>query len=80
MENRNNRVARLISAEKKVVIGMVGKYAAIQDSYISVVESLKHACAAHGVKLILEWIHAEDFEDEYKHLAVKDKIDGLIIP
>lgn len=59
---------------------MVGKYAHIQDSYISVVESLYHAAAAHNVKVEIEWIHAEDFEKEEKLSDIQSRIDGLIVP
>lgn len=43
LTTRKEQVNRLLTAPKTVTIGMVGKYAKIQDSYISVVEALKHA-------------------------------------
>ncbi len=80
IDQRSACVSKLLNATAKVRIGMVWKYAHIQDSYISVVESLHHAAAAHNVALEIEWIHAEDFEHEDKLSDIKSRIDGLIVP
>lgn len=80
IDHRSECVAQLLHADTKIRIGMVGKYAHIQDSYISVVESLYHAAAAHNVKVEIEWIHAEDFEKEEKLSDIQSRIDGLIVP
>ncbi|KAF4730491.1 hypothetical protein FOZ62_022678 [Perkinsus olseni] len=45
-----------------VVIGVVGKYTGLQDSYLSVIKSLKHASIDAGVRLVIEWIEASDLE------------------
>ena len=71
------------SAKKEVYIGVVGKYFAtgdfsLSDSYISVIEAIKHACTANNVKPKLDWISAEDLEKN----GVKSlkKYDGIIVP
>ncbi|MGC8632192.1 MAG: CTP synthase [Thermoprotei archaeon] len=43
-------------------IAMVGKYVTLRDSYVSIVEALKHAGAALGFNPKLRWIDAEDVE------------------
>jgi CTP synthase len=53
-------VDRMLSAEKSVKVPIVGKYVKLQDAYLSVVEALGHAGGAHGVKVDIDWIDAED--------------------
>ena len=71
------------SAKKKVSIGIVGKYFStgdfnLTDSYISVIESLKHACIANKCIPDLHWVNTSDIEkDGIKSLK---KLDGIIIP
>lgn len=55
-----------------VVIGLVGKYTQLEDSYASVIKSLQHAALACNRKLELKCIEAEDLEEEAKETrAVK---------
>jgi len=75
--------SRLKNAKKEVRIGIVGKYFAtgdftLSDSYISVIEAIKHASAVNGCKPKLDWLSAEEIETK----GVKDlkKYDGIIIP
>lgn len=73
------------NAKKSVKIGVVGKYFAtgeytLSDSYISVIESLKHAAWANQAKIELEWINSEDFEDGTKKLSILDAFDGILVP
>ena len=60
---------------KKVNIGLVGKYVALHDAYLSVVEALKHASYSLGAELNIKWIDSEKIDDD----SFKD-IDGLIVP
>lgn len=63
---------------KKVKIGLVGKYIKLQDSYISVVESLKHAGVYNDAEVEIDWIEAEDItEDNMKNL---EGLDGILVP
>ena len=60
-------------------IGLIGKYVELQDAYLSVVESLKHAGFHHGAKVQIEWIQAEDVQG----LLADDRLgslDGIVIP
>ena len=73
------------NAKKTVKIGVVGKYFStgeytLSDSYISVIESLKHAAWANQAKIELEWINSEHFEDGTKKLSHLDAFDGVLVP
>ena len=57
------------SAKQTVKIGVVGKYFTsgkfmLADSYISVIEAIKHAAARWKVKPVIEWLEAEQFSAE----------------
>ncbi|MDZ7799129.1 MAG: CTP synthase [Patescibacteria group bacterium] len=72
-------------ARKKVKIGIVGKYFGVgdfilADSYISVIESLKHAAWANTAKLELTWINAEEFERKPQNVKKLKNYDGIVVP
>ena len=72
-------VARVEASTSPVRIGLIGKYVQLQDAYLSVVESLKHAGFHHGAKVEIVWIQAEDVEG----LLADDRmttLDGIVIP
>ena len=63
------------NAINTVKIAILGKYFGLPDSYLSVVESLKHSCLQNNVKLDLHWIDADNFE-----LDSLADMDGVIVP
>jgi len=76
-------VERSKKATKKVNIGMVGKYFAsgdfcLTDSYISVIEAIKHASSVNGCKPEFSWINARDVEE--KGTDILKQYDGIIVP
>ena len=71
-------VERIDAAAEPVRIGLVGKYR-VRDAYLSVVEALRHAGFAHGVRVDVDWIPAE----EVTGLLAEDRLrnlDGMVIP
>ncbi|MGA0862957.1 MAG: CTP synthase, partial [Ilumatobacteraceae bacterium] len=72
-------VARVEAAERPVRIGLIGKYVELQDAYLSVVESLKHAGFHHGAKVEIDWIQAEEVEGLLASGRL-DGLDGMVIP
>ncbi len=50
------------STKKIVNIVIVGKYTGLQDSYLSVIKSLKHSSIHLKVKVNIQWIEASDLE------------------
>ena len=70
---------RSIDDSKVVTIGLVGKYVKLEDSYISVIESLYHAGFANHVKVKVKLIDSEKITRD----NVKEQlqgIDGVVIP
>lgn len=80
MKNWDKMVARMLNAKKTIKIAMAGKYTALGDSYVSILEALKHGAAANNCKAEIVWVEAEEFEKNPKKLKLLDKIDGLIVP
>ncbi|MFL2690888.1 MAG: CTP synthase [Candidatus Actinomarina sp.] len=61
--------------QQNIKIAILGKYFGLPDSYMSVVEALKHACLQNKVNLDLLWIDADNFDlDELK------KLNGVVVP
>lgn len=78
-------VERIRGIDKKVKIGIVGKYFnsgsfVLADSYISVIESVKQAAWSNGFKPQIEWISSEEFEQDPKSIKRLQELDGVIIP
>ena len=72
-------VSRVESVSKPVRIGIIGKYVNLPDAYLSVVEALRHGCYAHGARLHLDWVQAEDVEGLMAEGRLRD-LDGMVIP
>jgi len=73
------------NSPKPVSIGIVGKYFesgkfSLVDSYISVLEAVKHACIAIHRKPEITWLSAEDFEGNRMALNKLKEFDGIIVP
>jgi CTP synthase len=72
-------VHKVEAATKPVKIGLIGKYVDLQDAYLSVVESLKHAGFHHSAKVEIDWIQAEEVEGLLAGGRLAD-LDGIVIP
>ena len=72
-------VDRVEAATTTVRIGLIGKYVILPDAYLSVVEALRHGGYAHGAKVEIEWIQAEDVEGLLAAGRMGD-LDGVVIP
>ena len=69
--------------KKQVAIGIVGKYFitgdfCLSDSYISVIEAIKHACQVNRCQSDLHWINTEEIEE--KGVGSLKQYDGIIVP
>ncbi|HIJ98131.1 TPA: CTP synthase [archaeon] len=73
-------VGKLENPKKKVKIAMAGKYTALGDSYISVLEAIRHGALANNCRAEITWIDTEEFEKDPKKAKVLDKVDGLVVP
>jgi len=72
-------VDRIKNPKDEVEIGLVGKYAGLQDSYMSLNQALIHGGLANRLKVKIDWIEAEALEkdDPAKILGSKD---GILVP
>ena len=82
MQGWHDMVARILKKyDKKVTIAVVGKYVALQDAYISITESLRHAAVANEVELDIHWVNAEEIEADDTDMAkVMAGVDGILVP
>ncbi len=74
-----NMVHRQENAKKPLTIGLVGKYVALPDAYISVMESIRHAGAFNGCNVDIKLINSEEITpltaDE-----ILSTVDGICVP
>ena len=82
MQGWHDMVARILKKyDKKVTIAVVGKYVALQDAYISITESLRHAAVANETELDIHWVNAEEIEaDDTDMDKVMVGVDGILVP
>ena len=66
--------------EGEVSIAIVGKYTSLQDSYKSLGEALVHGGIANGVKVNIEWIDSELFEQEDAAVEALHHVSGILVP
>ena len=75
----SDMVARIKARPYTVHIGLVGKYVALHDAYLSVAEALRHAGYTHNTHIKIHWIDSGTLTKE----NVKDALsglDGIIVP
>jgi len=69
------------SSEGEVVVGIVGKYTSMIDSYKSLIESLMHGGLSNKINVSIKWIDSETLEDNTLSLKnVFKDINGIIVP
>ena len=64
--------------ENEVSIGIVGKYVAMPDAYLSLMEALKHAGIANDAQVTLEWVNAEEITEG--DIEALRRFDGILVP
>lgn len=78
-------VKKMINSKIPLKVGIVGKYFEtgdfiLLDSYISVIESIKHACWLFGRKPEIFWLSAENYERNSKEIKELLDYQGIIVP
>ena len=68
-----------IPKSNKVNIAIVGKYTKLEDSYISIVESLRHAGYANDTNVDIKFIDSEKVTEENVKEMLKG-MQGIIVP
>lgn len=79
MQEWNSLIQTVKNLNGEANIALVGKYVSLQDAYLSVVESLRHAGYAYSKKIKLKWIDSdcitsENIEEQFAGM------DGIIVP
>jgi len=72
-------VDALTHPEHQVTIALVGKYAALRDSYLSVVESLTHGGAGVRSDVDIRWVDSDDLTEENSSERLSG-VDGILVP
>ncbi len=73
------RQKALSASDNAILIAIVGKYAELEDSYLSIKEAIKHAATAIGCKVTMRWLEAEDLEVKGA-ITVFDNVQGILVP
>ena len=81
-EPKNEEWEKLIETIRnlkgEVNIALVGKYMQLQDSYLSVAESLRHGGFANGVKVNVGFIDSETINEDT--VDILKNYDGILVP
>ncbi len=72
-------VDRIKSRPYTVHIGLVGKYVALHDAYLSVAEAMRHAGYLHNTHIKIHWIDSENVTEE-NVAETLGGLDGIIVP
>lgn len=72
-------VERAKHADTTVKIGLVGKYVALRDSYLSVAEALTHGGIENDVSVEIDWIDSELLTPE-NAAEILGGCDGILVP
>lgn len=83
--DRKSKVEWLLNPVSTINIALAGKYTKLDDSYLSVVEALKHAWASHQTKINIHWLNTEQCEDQNREAFVQNFIEekdirGILVP
>ena len=64
----------------EVKVALIGKYAGLVDSYVSMNEAFRHAGAACQTRVLINYIEAENLENNSDGLKLLEGHDGIFIP
>jgi len=70
---------RVRNPEGQVTIAIVGKYTGMKDAYKSLIEALSHGGIANKVRVNLDWIESEVFEQQ-DPAPFLEHVNGILVP
>jgi CTP synthase len=73
-------VDAVLNPKHEVKVALVGKYAGLTDSYVSMNEALRHGGAACRTKVCICYIEAEKLEEGAKAVEALKDFDGVFVP
>lgn len=85
IKDRADRVNSLLNPIREINIAIAWKYTTLDDSYISVVEALKHAWAEYTTKVNIHRLNTETLEWVEREILLKKFLDehaiqGILVP
>ncbi|MBO7399739.1 MAG: CTP synthase, partial [Clostridia bacterium] len=72
-------VERIKAPRTPLHIGLVGKYVALHDAYLSVAEAMRHAGYIYNTHIKIHWIDSETITSE-NVAETLGRLDGIIVP
>ncbi len=79
-ENWERIVNSIENPKYTVRIALVGKYAGLADSYVSMNEALRHSGAQCNTRVLIDYIEAETLEEDPEKVEVLRGYDGIFVP
>jgi CTP synthase len=73
-------VNAVLKPENEVQVALIGKYAGLTDSYVSMSEALRHGGAACKTRVCITYLEAEKFEQEPQCIKDLENFDGVFVP
>ena len=70
----------VLHPERRIHIGVIGKYTEYEDAYKSLSEALVHGGIPNGVRVSSHWIGAEDLTDADTVAMTLGRLDGILVP
>lgn len=85
LDNWKKKTNKIKKLKREINIGIVGKYYKsgafdLQDSYVSVLEAIKHASWELGIHPNIHWFVADDLKDTVSAKKELESMDGIIVP
>jgi CTP synthase len=80
MDEWKRFVDAVLNPKYELKIALVGKYAGLADSYVSMSEALRHGGAMCQTRIAIEYIEAEKFEQNPNELSILKNFDGIFVP
>ncbi len=73
-------VNAVLNPEHEVRIALIGKYAGLTDSYVSMSEALRHGGATCKTRVCISYLEAEKLEQEPECIKDIGNFDGVFVP
>jgi CTP synthase len=73
-------VNAILKPQHEVRIALVGKYAGLADSYVSMTEALRHAGAECKTRVCISYLEAEKMEQNPESVEILKDFDGIFVP
>lgn len=78
MENWDSLVKKIVQPKNRIVLGFVGKYLELKESYKSLTESLIHAGAHLDTRVDIHWVDSEKIEERGAEALLGD-CDSVLV-